>query len=46
MNPDDSKGAMSFDMGRRQFVKGAALAGAAALAETRRALASGGAKIG
>ena len=30
---------MSLDMGRRQFVKGAALAGAAALAETRHALA-------
>ena len=39
MNPNDSKQTMSFDMGRRQFVKGAAFAGAAALAETHRALA-------
>ena len=46
MNPDDPKPTMRLDMGRRQFVKGAAFAGAAALAETRRALASGGAKIG
>ena len=39
MNPDDPKPTMRLDMGRRQFVKGAAFAGAAALAETRQALA-------